>query len=206
MPGDRWAQLANLRALYAWMWAHPGKKLLFMGVRAGRRAGVVATTGSWTGGCSTNGPTTPGCAAWWPNSTGFTGPSRPFGSRISAPEGFRWIDASDSDHNVLSFYRSRRPPLRRSERPRPSLGARGREDVVACLANLSPVPQIGYRVGLPEAGRWLELLNTDAQEWGGSGLGNMGEVWAHGLVWHGQPYSAEMVLPPLAVLWLAPAP
>ena len=68
------------------------------------------------------------------------------------------------------------------------------------------VPQFGYRVGLPRGGRWLELLNTDAKEWGGSGLGNMGEVWAEDVGWHGQAHSAEMVLPPLAVLWLVPAP
>ncbi len=79
-------------------------------------------------------------------------------------------------------------------------------DVVVCVANFSPVPQLGYRVGLPRGGRWLEVLNTDAREWGGSGLGNMGEVWAHDVGWHGQGYSAEMVLPPLAVLWLVPAP
>ena len=99
---------------------------------------------------------------------------------------------------MLSFYRERRSG------PAGPAGPGG--DVVACVANLSPVPQIRYRIGLPRSGRWTELLNTDAHEWGGSGLGNMGEVRASGTGWHGQPYSAEMVLPPLGVLWLAPAP
>ena len=77
---------------------------------------------------------------------------------------------------------------------------------MACIANFSPQPQAGYRIGLPRPGRWLELLNTDATEWGGSGLGNLGEVWAEDVGWHGLSASAEIVLPPLAVLWLAPAP
>ena len=79
-------------------------------------------------------------------------------------------------------------------------------DIVVCVANFSPVPQVGYRIGLPRPGRWLELLNTDAQEWGGSGLGNMGEVMAEDVGWHGLANSAEVVLPPLGVLWLAPSP
>jgi 1,4-alpha-glucan branching enzyme len=140
------------------------------------------------------------------------------------PEGFRWIDASDADHNVLSFYRRRRANAGTPghegaaghegtaghegaagrARGEPSWPALPVSDVVACIANLSPVPQLGYRVGLPRPGRWLELVNTDARDWGGSGLGNMGEVWAGDRAWHGHSHSAEMVLPPLSVLWLAP--
>jgi 1,4-alpha-glucan branching enzyme len=194
MPGDRWSQLANLRALYAWMWAHPGKKLLFMG-------GELAQEREW----SHEGP-----LDWWVldewadharmrnlvaelNAIYRAQPA--LWERDFSSEGFRWIDASDSDRNVLSFYRLRRA------------GASGPgSDAVACVANLSPVPQIRYRVGLPRPGRWVELVNTDAHDWGGSGLGNMGQVWAADVAWHGQPNSAEMVLPPLAVLWLAPAP
>jgi 1,4-alpha-glucan branching enzyme len=73
---------------------------------------------------------------------------------------------------------------------------------VVCVANLTPVPHTGYRLGLPAAGRWVELLNTDAEEWGGSGMGNAGAVEAERTPWHGQPASAELVLPPLGVLWL----
>jgi 1,4-alpha-glucan branching enzyme len=109
--------------------------------------------------------------------------------RDAAPEGFQWIDASDVDGNVLSF-------LRRS--------ADG-TDVLACVANLSPVPRQAYRVGLPAGGEWREVLNTDAAAFGGSGVGNAGAVFALDHPWHGQPFSAEMTLPPLAVLWFTPA-
>jgi 1,4-alpha-glucan branching enzyme len=77
--------------------------------------------------------------------------------------------------------------------------------VVACIANLSPVPRHAYRIGLPVSGRWDELLNTDATEFGGSGVGNGGAVDVTGKTWHGLPYSAELTLPPLGVLWLRPA-
>ncbi len=208
MPGDRWSQLANLRALYAWMWAHPGKKLLFMG-------GELAQEREWSNDR---------CLDWWVlDEWADHAHMRNMVSELNKlyraqpalwesdfnALGFRWIDASDSDHNVLSFYRSRRylsaDQADRGERRGGGTVVPG-GDIVACLANLSPVPQIRYRVGLPRPGRWAELLNTDAHEWGGSGLGNMGEVWASDTSWHGQPYSAEMVLPPLAVVWLAPVP
>ena len=202
MPGERWAQLANLRALYAWMWAHPGKKLLFMG-------GELAQEREWSHERALD---------WWVldhwadharmrnlvaelNKLYRHQPA--LWERDFSSEGFRWIDASDVDHNVLSFYRL---GLGRSAGGSEPSAAGVPGDVVACLANLSPVPRIRYRVGLPRPGRWTELLNTDAHEWGGSGLGNMGEVWASATSWHGQPYSAEMVLPPLAVVWLASAP
>ena len=74
-----------------------------------------------------------------------------------------------------------------------------------CVANLSPVPRESYRVGLPRGGRWRELLNTDSAYYGGTGVGNLGEVEAEDAAWHGQPFSAEVTLPPLAVLWFCPA-
>jgi len=199
MPGERRAQLANLRSLYAWMWAHPGKKLLFMG-------GELAQEPEW----SNERP-----LEWWVleewadhaklqqlvaelNRVYRAQPA--LWEQDFSPAGFRWIDASDADHNVLSFYRLRRPAA-----PGGSGGPGGPAEVVACIANLSAVPQVGYRVGLPRQGRWAELVNTDAKQWGGSGLGNMGEVLATEVGWHGQPFSAEVVLPPLGALWLAPA-
>jgi 1,4-alpha-glucan branching enzyme len=209
MPGDRWRQLANLRALYAWMWAHPGKKLLFMG-------GELGEEQEW----SSERP-----LDWWmlenwqdhaklqalvAELNGIYRAEPALWEEDFSPDGFRWIDASDADHNVLSFYRKRRQPASGQRTgpfsPEPVWPALPAADVVACVANFSPVPQLGYRVGLPREGRWVELLNTDATEWGGSGLGNMGEVSATEPGWHGQPWSAEMLLPPLAVLWLAPAP
>ena len=208
MPGDRWAQLANLRALYAWMWAHPGKKLLFMG-------GEMAQEHEWSNEKPLD---------WWVlEQWGDHEKLRRMVAELNrlyraqpalweldfSPDGFRWVDASDTDHNVLSFYRARRaggpgqPAGSHDGRSWPGMPA---GEVLLCVANLSPVPQLGYRVGLPRPGRWTELLNTDAKEWGGSGLGNMGEIWAEDVGWHGQGHSAEMVLPPLGVLWLAPAP
>jgi 1,4-alpha-glucan branching enzyme len=228
MPGDRWQQLANLRALYAWMWAHPGKKLLFMG-------GELAGEQEW----SAERPLDWRVLDVWADHAKlqrlvgelnrvYKGEPALWEEDFSAA-GFRWIDASDTDHNVLSFYRLRRSklagtaPSASGRRPAPSVAAAAGldglapmgegpvpagvpADVIACIANFSPVPQLGYRVGLPRPGRWVELVNTDAAEWGGSGLGNMGEVHATDESWHGQPWSAEMLLPPLGVLWLAPAP
>jgi 1,4-alpha-glucan branching enzyme len=108
--------------------------------------------------------------------------------RDDTPEGFRWIDAGNSDQNVLSFMR---------------VDAAGRVGMV-CVANLSPVVYREFRVGLPVPGRWREVLNTDAETYGGSGVGNLGAVHADDREWNGQPHSASMTLPPLGVLWLAP--
>jgi 1,4-alpha-glucan branching enzyme len=77
-------------------------------------------------------------------------------------------------------------------------------DVVLCVANLTPVPQRHYRIGVPVGGRWIEVLNTDAVEFGGSGMGNGGQVWSADAGWHGLPASIELTLPPLGVLWLTP--
>jgi 1,4-alpha-glucan branching enzyme len=203
MPGDRWQQLANLRALYAWMWAHPGKKMLFMGSE-------LAEEREWDNERPLD---------WWVLDQWedhaklrrmLAEANRLYRAEPAlweldfAPDGFHWIDASDSDNNILSFYRVRGSagPLT-GDATWPTVPL---SDVVVCVANFSPVPQYGYRIGLPRGGRWLEVLNTDAKEWGGSGLGNLGEVWAQDFGWHGQAHSAEMVLPPLAVLWLVPAP
>jgi 1,4-alpha-glucan branching enzyme len=190
MPGDRWQQFANLRALYAWMWAHPGKQLLFMG-------GEIAQDREWSHDRSLdwhllehdghrgvqdlvrclNGVYRDQPALW---------------QRDFTPDGFRWIDASDVDGNVLSF-------LRLGD------GAGVVAPPLACIANLSPVPREGYRIGLPVGGKWDEALNTDATAFGGSGVGNGGSVWAVDETWHGLPFSAEVTLPPLAVVWLTPA-
>ena len=187
MPGDRWQQRANLRSLYAWMWAHPGKQLLFMG-------GELAQDREWSHDRSLDwhlldtpehrgvqelvrclNRTYAGEPALW--------------ERDFTPDGFRWIDASDVENNVLSFLRT---------------SADG-SSVLACVANLSPVPRYGYRIGLPRGGDWREVVNTDALEFGGSGVGNDGRVWANDAAWHGLPYSTEMTLPPLAVVWLVPS-
>ena len=186
MPGDRWQRFANLRAMLAWMWAHPGKQLLFMGGEFGQER-------EWRHDHSLD---------WHlleqPDHAGVQHLVRDLNrvyaaepaawQRDDSPEGFRWIDAGNSDQNVLSFAR---------------VDATGRPGLV-CVANLSPVVHHNFRVGLPRPGRWLEVVNTDAESYGGSGVGNLGSVVADATEWNGQPHSAALTLPPLAVLWLAP--
>ncbi|HYH28922.1 MAG TPA: 1,4-alpha-glucan branching enzyme, partial [Pseudonocardia sp.] len=191
MPGDAWNKSANLRALLAYMWAHPGKQLLFQGGEFGQErewsesrsidwhllddplhAGVKTLVGDLNRAYRSQ-------PALW--------------TRDSTPEGFSWIDANDASGNVLSFLRH-------------GVDADGRPTVLACIANFSGSPKRDYRVGLPFAGRWREVLNTDAQIYGGSGVGNLGSVEAEQAVWHGRPASAVLQLPPAGVLWLVPEP
>jgi 1,4-alpha-glucan branching enzyme len=186
MPGDRWQQLANLRALYGYMWAHPGKKLLFMGQE-------FAQEREWSERRSLD----------WHlleqrEHEGVQSLVREL-NRVyrerpalwevdDSHEGFRWLEPNDAAGNVLAFARL----------------SRGGEDVVVCVLNLSPVPREGYRVGMPRAGRWAEALNTDSPAFGGSGVGNPDGVEADATPWHDQPFSAEVTLPPLAAVWLVP--
>lgn len=183
MPGDDWNKAAGLRSLLAFMWAHPGKQLLFMGGEFGQpREWSESRSLDWH---LLDTPLHRGVrdlirqlnAIYRDTAALFSGDVR--------PEGFRWIDANDSAGNVLSFLR---------------LGADGSR--LACIANFAGVPHHDYRVGLPAAGRWTEVLNTDAESFGGSGVGNLGAVEATEEPWHGQPASAVLQLPPSGVLWL----
>jgi 1,4-alpha-glucan branching enzyme len=186
MPGDKWQKLANLRALYAYMWAHPGKKLLFMGQE-------LAQEREWSHERSLD---------WHllddPGHQGVQHLVRDL-NRVYRDQpalwevdfdasGFWWLEPNDADNNIVAFCR----------------GSRGAKDVVACVMNLSPVPRHGYRVGVPRQGRWREALNTDAERYGGSNVGNYGGVEAEAVPWHGQPCSVQLSLPPLGVLWLIP--
>ncbi len=187
MPGDHWQKRANLRALYAYMWAHPGKKLLFMG-------GEFAQEREWS---------SDGSLDWHllerPEHSGVQSLVRDLNTHYRAepalweldfdPAGFRWLEPNDAAANVVAFMRL------------PRAGGRP----VVCLLNLSALPRSGYRVGLPHAGRWQELVNTDSEFYGGSGVGNMGGVTAENKPWHDQPYSAELTLPPLGAVWLVPS-
>jgi len=188
MPGDEWRQFAGVRALFGYMWAHPGKQLIFMGSE-------FAQGNEWS---EKNG------LDWWVlqynyhsgvqrlvrdlNTTYRELPS--LWSQDAAPEGFGWIDSNDAHGNTLSFLR---------------FGAQEHgAPVLACVANFSAMPHTQYRVGLPLAGRWREVLNTNATSYGGSGMGNLGTVHAVPKPWHGRPASASIVLPPLSVIWLTP--
>ncbi len=183
MPGDRWQQLANVRAYLAFMWAHPGKQLLFMGAEIGQES-------EWAESRELD---------WWlldhPEHLGIHQAvkdmnaryqeSAAFWSQDSEPGGFSWIDANDASGNVYSFVR---------------YGSDG--SAVACVANFAAIPHEGYRLGLPHTGTWTEVLNTDAAQYGGSGVGNLGGVVASADSWHGMPASATLRLPPLGALWL----
>jgi 1,4-alpha-glucan branching enzyme len=187
MPGDRWQQLANLRAYLALMWAHPGKQLLFMGGELGQEA-------EWAESHELD---------WWlldhPEHAGVQKlvsdlnriyrDSTALWTQDSDPAGFEWIDANDAPGNVFSFLR---------------WGSD--ESVLACLANFSAVPHEGYRVGLPRSGAWTEILNTDATDYGGSGVGNLGVVRTEDVAWHGRSSSVTLRLPPLGTLWLRHEP
>jgi 1,4-alpha-glucan branching enzyme len=186
MPGDRWQKLANLRALYAYMWAHPGKKLLFMG-------GEFAQNAEWNHERSLDwhlleNEEHAGVQALVRELNRVYRDTPALWEVDFSHEGFRWLEANDAQGNVLAFARL---PLD-GERP------------LVCVCNLSPVPRREFRVGMPRPGRWVEALNTDSAYYGGSDVGNLGGIDAEGVPWHDQPYSAELTLPPLGVLWLVP--
>jgi 1,4-alpha-glucan branching enzyme len=186
MPGDRWQKFANLRAMYAYMWAHPGKKLLFMGGELGEwlewnenaslhwdllEHGDHAGVQSLVRDLNRVYRETP--ALW---------------ERDFEAEGFAWLEANDAANNVLAFAR---------------LGE-GDTPPLVCVLNLSPMPRYDYRVGVPAGCRWREALNTDSGFYGGSGVGNMGTVEAEPMPWNDQPFSALVTLPPLGAVWLVP--
>ncbi|WP_341926810.1 1,4-alpha-glucan branching protein GlgB [Nocardioides psychrotolerans] len=186
MPGDRWQQLANLRAYLAYMWAHPGKQLLFMGCEIGQES-------EWAEARELD---------WWlldhPEHRGVHSLVRDLNrvyadtpaawSRDHEAGGFQWIDANDAGRSVYSF-------IRRGDGP----------DLVS-VTNFRDHPHEGFRLGLPLAGRWEEVLNTDSSTYAGSGVGNLGAVTAVAGDHDGQPAHADLVLPPLATLWLRHVP
>jgi len=188
MPGDRWRRFANLRALYAWMWAHPGKKLLFMG-------GEIGQEREWNHDSSLDWhllaePEHRGLKRLVADLNRIYREEPALFEGDVVPAGFQWIDANDADDNVVAF-----------RRIAPSSG---RE--IVCIGNLAPVVRRGHRVGLPRPGRYREILNTDAAIYGGSDVGNAGHVDASPAPMHGLPCSGAFVLPPLGMLWFeAPA-
>jgi 1,4-alpha-glucan branching enzyme len=189
MPGDEWQRFANLRALYAWMWAHPGKNLLFMGAELAQRA-------EWDFDRSLDWhlldqPANRGVHDLLAELNRAAAEHPALWALDTRPEGFAWVDADDADHSVFAF-------LRRAG------DGSGSGDQVVCVANLTPVPRHGYRVGLPVGGGWHDLVNTDDLRWGGSGM-LQPSVVAEDTPWQGQPHSAVLTLPPLAVRWLIPS-
>jgi 1,4-alpha-glucan branching enzyme len=183
IPGDRWQELATLRTLYAYMWAHPGKQLLFMGQEFAQGA-------EWSESRSLDwwlldGPEHRGVQRLVTDLNRIYRETNALWSQDSDPAGFHWIDANDAMGNVYSFLR---------------IGTDG--SIIACVANFSPVPHERYQLGLPKAGRWEEVLNTDAEVYFGSGVGNFGGVDTGDQPWHGQPTSVTLRVPPLGAIWL----
>ena len=189
MPGDDWQRFATLRALYGWMWSHPGGQLLFMGAElAQRREWSHDTSIDWH-------------LLEQPSHAGLRDLVREL-NRLEAAhpalwrldhtqDGFRWLDANDGDQSCYAFAR---------------LGTEGDRPVVVA-ANFTPVARYGYRLGVPSGGPWRVALSTDDDRWWGSGVAPTGadSVDAdEGIPWHGQPASVLLTLPPLAVVWLVP--
>ena len=189
MPGDDWQKRANLRALYAYMWSHPGKQLLFMGQEFGQ--GV-----EWNADYSLD---------WWllenPDHVGIKNLISDLNALYKATpalwtedftyHGFEWINANDGDHNVITYLRKGKD-------------AEGRKDLIACIVNFAGNPHEGYRVGLPFPGKWEEVLNTDSEDYAGSGVTNPGVLEAEELPWDGQSASVRLRVPPLGAIFLRP--
>jgi 1,4-alpha-glucan branching enzyme len=187
MPGDEWQKFANLRLLFGYMFAQPGKKLLFMGDEFGQ-------VREWTHDASLEWHVLQYAfhrgVQFWVEQLNRVYREQPALHELDTdPAGFEWVDANDNLTSVLSFLRKGKSPT----------------DTVLIVCNFTPVPRLEYRVGVPCGGYWRELLNGDATDYAGSGMGNGGGVRAEYLPAHGRPYSLRMTLPPLAVLFLKPA-
>jgi 1,4-alpha-glucan branching enzyme len=187
MPGDEWQRHANLRALYAYQFTHPGKKLLFMGTEFGQgQEWNSAATLDWY-------------VLDYPLHQGMQRLVKDLNHLYtSSPalfryefnwQGFDWIDCHDSSQSVLSF-------LRKGEG----------DEMMVVVVNLTPVPRYGYRIGVPSSGGYREVLNTDSSLYGGSNVGNgSAHLTAEEIAWMGRPYSLALTLPPLGVIVLAKA-
>ncbi len=180
MPGDDWQKFANLRLLLAYMYAQPGKKLLFMGGEFGQwREWNHDESLDWH---LLSSPPHAGVQRLVKDLNALYRSEPALRDFDFSPAGFEWIDCNDTEQSVLSFLRK----------------GKSSDEIVLAVFNFTPVPRSGYRLGVPRPGFWREILNGDAREYGGSGLGNLGGVRTHRLPFHGRPYSLSITLPPLA--------
>jgi 1,4-alpha-glucan branching enzyme len=182
MPGDEWQKFANLRALYGFMFGHPGKKMLFMG-------GEFGQWSEWNHDASLDWhlleyPFHSGLQRWVRDLNTFYRSEPALFELDSDPAGFEWIDCNDSQDSMVSFLRYGKDRRRR----------------VVVVMNFTPVPRHNYRVGVPEVGHWQEVLNSDAELYGGSGQGNFGGIAASPLPMHGRPCTLTITVPPLAAV------
>jgi 1,4-alpha-glucan branching enzyme len=187
MPGDRWQKFANLRAYYAFMWAHPGKKLIFMGCEFGQEQ-------EWNHDQSLDwhlldDPMHRGVQSLVRDLNRTYREHEALHQLDTDPAGFEWIDASDAEGSVFLFLRKGRDGVK--------------PVVIAC--NMTPAVRYDYRVGVPQGGSWGEILNSDAETYGGSNVGNGGQINAEDVEWHDRPASLRLTLPPLAVVMLTPS-
>jgi 1,4-alpha-glucan branching enzyme len=186
MSGDEWQKFANLRLLFAYMYAQPGKKLLFMG-------GEFGEGNEWSHDRSLDWwllqyPVHQGAQRWVRDLNHLYRNEKALHELDSEPAGFEWVDCNDAPRSIVSL-------LRKGKEPRDQV-------LVAC--NFTPVPREKYRVGVPMGGWWKELLNSDGKEYAGSGMGNGGGVMAEQKEQHGRPFSLELTLPPLGAVFLRP--
>ena len=184
MPGDDWQRFANLRAYLGFMWTHPGKKLIFMGSE-------FAQVREWNHDAGLDWflldkPEHRGMQGLLADLNGTYRNTRALHARDNDPSGFRWVIMDDADQSVFAYLRT------------------GDEDdaPVLVVCNFTPLPRYGYRVGVPSGGSWEEIVNTDAQPYGGSNMGNAGRVRAEDASCHGLPAFVSLTLPPLATIIL----
>jgi len=188
MAGDSWQKHATLRALYGYMYAHPGKKLLFMGDE-------LAQTREWNHDRSLDwhlleDPMHAGVKRLVQDLNWHYHAERSLHESDADPDGFRWIDCNDNENSVVSVLRF----------------ARDRADFLALVFNFTPVVRSEYRIGVPEPGYYAELLNSDAALYGGSGVGNAGGVQSEPVAAHGFDHSVRLTIPPLGCLYLKKRP
>jgi 1,4-alpha-glucan branching enzyme len=187
MPGDPWQRFANLRLLYGFMWAHPGKKLLFMGSELGQaEAWNHEVSLPWQ--LLEDGPYHRGVQSLVRDLNRLYRGVPALWELDAVPAGFEWMDCSDREQSIVSFLRYARDP----------------EDVVLCAFNFTPTPRPAYRIGVPRPGFYREILNTDGGAYAGSNLGNAGGVQSDPIPWHGRSHSVRLTLPPLGAVWLKP--
>jgi 1,4-alpha-glucan branching enzyme len=186
MPGDEWQKFANLRLLFAYMYAQPGKKLLFMGDEFGEG-------NEWSHDRSLDWwllqyPVHQGVQRWVRDLNQLYRNEKALHELDSEPAGFEWVDCNDAPRSIISLLRK----------------GKGPKDRILIACNFTPVPREKYRVGVPMGGWWKEVLNSDGKEYAGSGMGNGGGAMAEQKVQHGRPFSLELTLPPLAAVFLRP--
>ncbi len=181
MPGDDWQKFANLRALFGYMYAQPGKKLLFMGGEFGQwREWVHDGSLDWD---LTGYPLHAGLQRWVQDLNRLYRSEPALHEMDCEPAGFEWIDCDDADSSTVTLIRK----------------GKSSSTIILVVCNFTPVPRYSYRLGSPRSGFWQEILNSDAGEYGGSNMGNLGGVETVPVPLHGRPYSLTITLPPLSV-------